>query len=278
MRIKISFAGSFQCRVATEHAPLDGPPAERTDTFPDTTGGTFSYNEEPFDRVVRLSDPHALRNALVDPWEDTKVTAVEVSPSLAPRMGPGTDERLVPVRTDSLVGQVVSFGEAKLNAAEEAGAGGIGYEVLDDFAFSIGGMSFKAEQAEKTKMTGIKPLPEAGAVLSGYKQRKKDEVKKALGTMHPARAKALSEYDISEPEDKGGCPRHIQGYAGYFAMQADMPDIPLTQVEVNGVGGVLSLAREANLVWKLSLNFSRFDGDTLTGKIKGVLEGSDSRG
>jgi hypothetical protein len=57
-----------------------------------------------------------------------------------------------------------------------------------------------------------------------------------------------------------------------------MPDIPLTQVRVNGVGGVLSLIREANLAWKLSLNFSRFDGDTLTGKIKGVLEGSDSRG
>jgi hypothetical protein len=61
-------------------------------------------------------------------------------------------------------------------------------------------------------------------------------------------------------------------------MQADMPNIPLTQVEVNGVGGVLSLTQKANLSWKLSLNFSRFDGDTLTGKIKGVLEGSDSRG
>jgi hypothetical protein len=287
VKIKISFAGSFQCRLDTEHAPLDASPTEWTDTFPDTTGGTFSYNEEPFDRVVRLSNPQALRNALVDPWEDTKVTVVEVSPALALRMGPGTDEpvrgvapdeRLVPVRTDSLVGQVVSFGEAKLNAAEEAGAGGIGYEVFDDFAFSIGGMSFKAEQVGKTRMTGINPLPKAGAVRNGYKRKKKDGVKKALGTMHPARAKALSEYDISEPEDKGGCPRHIQGYAGYFAMQADMPDIPLTQVEVHGVGGVLSLTREANLVWKLSLNFSRFDGDTLTGKIKGVLEGSDSRG
>ena len=135
-----------------------------------------------------------------------------------------------------------------------------------------------AEQARKTKMTGIKPLPEAGGVLNGYKKKKKDEVNRALGTMHPDRARLLSEHEIDEPEDKGGGPRHIQGYAGYFAMQADMPNIPLTQVEVNGVGGVLSLTQKANLSWKLSLNFSRFDGDTLTGKIKGVLEGSDSRG
>src|SRR5262249_47280223 len=206
-------------------------------------GGTLSYNEEPFDRVVRLSNPHALRNAMVDPWEDTRVTMVEVSPSQAPRVWPETDERLVPVETDSLAGQVVSFGEAHVNAAEEAGAGGIGYEVLDNFAFSIGGNSFKAEQAGKTRMTGIKPLPEAGSVLIGYRKKKKDEVKKGLGTMHPDRARLLSEYDIYAPEDKGGCPRHIQGYAGYFAMQADMPNIPLSLVEVNGAGGVLSLPR-----------------------------------
>jgi hypothetical protein len=213
MRIKISFAGSFQCRLATEHTPQDVSPTEWKDTIPDTTGGTFSYNEEPFDRVVRLSNPHALRNALVDPWQDTKVTVVEVSSSLAPRMWPGTHEpfrgvgpgeRLVPVRTDSLLGQVVSFGEAKLNAAKEAGGGGIGYEVLDDFAFSIGGRLFMAEQARKTRMTGIKPLPEAGGVLNGYKKKKKDEVNRALGTMHPDRARLLSEHEIDEPEDKGG--------------------------------------------------------------------------
>jgi hypothetical protein len=213
VKIKISFAGSFQCRLGTEHGPLDASPSECSDASSEANGGTVSYDEEPFDRVVRLSNPHALRNAMVDPWEDTRVTGVEVSRSLAPRMSPGTDEPfrgvapdepLVPVGTDSLVGQLVSFGEARLNAAEEAGAGGIGYEVLDDFAFSIGGMSFKAEQVGKTRMTGIKPLPEAGAVLIGYRKKKKAEVTKGLGTMHPDRARLLSEYDIYAPEDKGG--------------------------------------------------------------------------
>jgi hypothetical protein len=112
-------------------------------------------------------------------------------------------------------------------------------------------------------------------VKAFYRQQKTVQVKKFKDSMYAARRKLLTEYYKDEPESKGGIPRHIQTYASFFAMHADMPNIPLTHVQTHGIGGVLLLTQKAGLVWKLSLNFSRFDGDTLTGKIKGVLEGSD---
>jgi hypothetical protein len=37
-------------------------------------GWTFASREKPFDRVIRLSNPIQLRNALMDPWDDSLVT------------------------------------------------------------------------------------------------------------------------------------------------------------------------------------------------------------
>jgi hypothetical protein len=298
VRIKITFAGSFQCRLATDPDDTWSSPNEPApDGSPHGTPGkgwTFAYYEpKPFDRVIRLSDPKSLRSAMVDPWEDTRVTLVEASRSLALHLWPITaepysDDPLVPVVTDYLMGKVVSFGQspkegeervgAKFASATPGGGTGDGHEVLDDFAFSLGGMLFIARQAVKTKMTGINYLGDETKAF--YKQEKTALVKKALGTMHPARAKLLSEYYTSKGERKeeGGIPRHIQNYASFFAMAADLPNMPLYNVQVRGGGGVVSLTQKAGLVWKLSLNFSRFDGDTLTGKVKGVLAGSDSRG
>jgi hypothetical protein len=248
-------------------------------------GWTFAYYEPPadpqkpsLDRIIRLSNPHLLRSAMVDPWEDTKVTLIEASRSLAQWLLPAPDEfsddlLLVPVRADPLMGQVVSLGEAKFASATPGGGTGDGHEVLDDFAFSIGGMKFQARQVGKTKGTGVNYLGDN--VKNDYKQKKTQLMKAALGAMHPVRAKYLSEYYKDEPENKGGIPRQIQTLASFFAMHADMPSIPLTQVQSHAYSGLLSITQRANLAWKLSLNFGRFDGDTLTGKIKGVLEGSD---
>jgi hypothetical protein len=184
----------------------------------------------------------------------------------------------MPVWTDPLMGQVVSLGEAKFASATPGGGGGDGYEVLDDHAFSIGGMLFTAKQAQRTKMTGDNSLGKE--VANGYIRKKTDEVKKVLKSMHKARQKYLSEYVDSSGlrEEDGAAPRAIRSHATYYAMEATMPDIPLTQVRITGGRGVAWMTREAGLVWKLTLNFSHFDADTLTGKVKGVLEGSDKRG
>jgi hypothetical protein len=39
---------------------------------------TYAYQEKPFDRIVRLSQPVDLRNARMDPWEDTTVKSVQI--------------------------------------------------------------------------------------------------------------------------------------------------------------------------------------------------------
>jgi hypothetical protein len=286
MRIKISFAGSFQCRLATDPDKTDASPKEPA---PDGTpfgtpgkGWTYDFNEEKFDRVIRLSNPHALRNAMVDEWQDTRVTNVEASRSLGLYMSPmqdaplGDDIVLMPVLTDPLMSQVVSLGQAKFASATPGGGTGDGHEVLEDFAFSIGTMMFTAGQVGKTKGTGVNYLGDD--VKAYYKQRKTALVKTFKDSMSPARRKLLTEYYKDEPEERGGIPRHIHTYASFFTMHADMPNIPLTQVKVTGGRGVAWMTQKAGLVWKLSLNFSRYDGDTLTGKVKGVLEGSDKRG
>jgi hypothetical protein len=301
MRIKISFAGSFQCRLATDPDDTDASPNEPAPphSLPKTLGlgRTFAYYEPPpvgskksLDRIIRLSNPHLLRTALVDPWQDTKVTLVEASRSLArwdPRVptdlsSASDDILLVPVLADPLMGQVVSLGEAKFASLTPGGGGGDGYEVLNDFTFSIGGMLCTAKQAVKTQMTGMYNIDknEKGEdVQTEWKTKKTAAVKAVLEGMkiaQPARARLLSEYYEDEPEAQGGIPRHIKNETSFFIMAANLPDMPLNQVQIRAATGVLSLTRNANLAYKLSLTFSRFDSDTLTGQIKGVLEASDS--
>jgi hypothetical protein len=296
MRIKISFAGSFQCRLATDTDLTDASP-DVPGVFPGGapfgalgSGWTFAYYEPPavagkpsLDRIIRLSNPYLLRNAMVDPWEDTKVTMVEASRSLLTYMSPAPDKStddlmLVPIQFDPLVGQVVSLGQAKFASEKPMGSGGDGFEVLADFAFSIGGITFTASQVGKTKGTGANALGQD--VKDYYRQKKTALVHELLqyrGTMANARAILLSEYHDSKgerKEDVGAVPRHIQTYGSFFAMDGNTPNIPLTQVQIRSTTGILPVVQKENLAWKLSLNWSRFDGDTLTGRVKGVLEGS----
>jgi hypothetical protein len=308
MRIKISFAGSFQCRLATDPDDTDSSPNEPTKTPGDLNalgrGWTFAYHEPApgadddddtekkpsLDRVIRLSNPWWLRNLLVDPWEDTKVTLVEVSRSLAPGMSPAPDKlsddlMLVPFQNDPLVGKVVSLGQAKFASLHPGGlAGADGREVLADFAFSIGGMTFTASQLGKTRGTGANAL---GKDVETYYMQKKTALLyqllnpdgspvKGASFIHPARARYLTEYFDFAPHRKedGAFPRNIQSHASFFALDCNWPNIPLTQVQIRAITGILPLAQKENLAWKLSLNFSRFDADALAGKIKGVLEGS----
>jgi hypothetical protein len=135
-------------------------------------------------------------------------------------------------------------------------------------------MSFSALQVGKTKMTGRNDLGES--VKTEYCQKKTALVEKLGGQgMIPQRAKYLTYYNMYHGKRDGPYPMHISTYGSFFAMEATMPNIPLTQVRILAVTGILPVVQKENLSWKLSLTWSRFDGDTLTGKIKGVLEGSN---
>jgi hypothetical protein len=286
--VRITFAGSFQCRLATDYSPQDASPTEWKDVFPDI-GWTFSYDEVPFDRVIRLSRPVALRTGLMDEWVATKVTKVEVSASALGMVG-GYWGPMMEIMGDPLLGQVVALGDepegrggvekgrgAKFNSSHAAGGGGTGFEVLDDFAFSIGGMLFMAKQARKTKMTGIADLPDGTELEAKYRETKLDKV---LGAAMPAaRKKHLTTFASGEFGKRGAVPRAIGTYASFYKGSGEFPEIPLNQVQINSPLGVLAAAKKVadQLTWTLRLTFSRFDGDTLTGKINGALESRDSK-
>jgi hypothetical protein len=153
---------------------------------------------------------------------------------------------------------------------------GTGFEVLDDFAFSIGGMLFMAKQARKTKLTGIQELPDRENLVAKYRQTK---MSKLAEPMPPARNKLLTTYASGEAGKPGAVPRFIGTYSSFYAGYGEFPEIPLNQVQINSPLGVLGAAKQVadQLTWKLRLTFSRFDGDTLTGQINGVLESRDSK-
>jgi len=273
--IRITFAGSFQARLATNRDHTGSSPKvpapEDGNLKALGRGWTFAYDELDFDRVIRLSSPVQLRSALVDPWEDTKITKVEVSASALGMVG-GYWGPMVAFPGDPLVGQVVSFGDAKFS---EKKGGGQGYEVLDEFAFSIGGSRFTARQAQLTKMAGVNGRDEW---RSHYLKTKTQQLAGALAAMHPARRTRLTEMYSGDKNKAGAIPRHIGTYSSFYAAESDMPNIPLTQVGLRGNFGILSDEKLANkLAWTLSLNFSRFDGDTLTGRVRGLLEGQDAQ-
>ena len=127
--LRITFGGSFQCRLATDGAAPDASPRTPFDShgnlrgFP-FTGWTYSFQENSFDRVIRLGSPVHLRNALLYKWSDTIVNRVEVDRG-----------RGFLLTSDALVNTVLSLGNAKFDAAAGRGAT---FEKLIDFKFSLG--------------------------------------------------------------------------------------------------------------------------------------------
>ena len=103
-RLSIDFAGSFQARLAVGFDPGNSSPTDPYGIYGKKgEGGTFAYREKPFDRIIRLSQPVDLRDARMDPWEDTTVKFVEID------LGRG----LKPAAPGNpLLGQVVSLGTA----------------------------------------------------------------------------------------------------------------------------------------------------------------------
>jgi len=259
MRIKISFEGSFQCRLATDGDDTDSKPK-----VPCTNckigdlgrGWTFAWDEFDLDRRIRLSNPVQLRNGLVDHWEDTRVTKVETASSeLAP---------FTPDYADPLLGMTVSLGDNVMYDSKKGG--GTSYEVLINLEFSIGKTKFTAQQAKLTRMTGFnnrtdwqneykatKPMrlglnmKKPGAFLPGT----------ALATMNSDRRNYLTQLPDDDPPF---LPIKIGvDYASYFGMEGNIPKIPLTNVAITGItGGILAVTRQpATFDWTLSLKFGQ---------------------
>jgi hypothetical protein len=264
--VEVIFEGSFQCRLATDPDPTDATP-----TMPNKVpwgqqyfgtlygaGGTFAYDEVPFDRVIRLSKPVQLRSCLVDPWRDTRVTQV-----LA---GEGMD--LGVAQATPLNGALVSIGNEKptpdnpgaMFSAHHVDHGKPGYEVMLNFHLNIGGMvDADAHEPVRTGISGT--LPKWGDEFFTAKAQKYEAAR--VG-MHLQRALFVKEHGINR--------------TGHFIHYQVWDQIAIDQFNIrfNGNAGVVSQLNDVwNAQWRLALAFYRYDNDTLTGQVDGSLLGFD---
>jgi hypothetical protein len=64
----------------------------------------------------------------------------------------------------------------------------------------------------------------------------------------------------------------IDVYGAFFQMAGPYPNTQLKNVRLTPGGGALaSITDTSKYKWTLNMEFYRFDGDTLTGQIKGDL-------
>jgi hypothetical protein len=225
-QVRITFASSFQCRLATDPDPTS---SSRSDPYgdirqPPAIGWTFDYNEAPFNRVIRCHSPVQLRSALLDPFE----------------------------LFDSQAG------------------GGASFEAVLNCQLSIGTL-LTAVPTAPPRLTGILRKPEW---VAEYNLRKPAAIAGAVATggMATTRQKVLTE-PSSIPFAP---PPRFENYAQFFGAQEETQpvgaEIDFIPAGATGVMAQLLLGWS----WTLSLTFSRFDGDTLTGRMTGTLAGLHS--
>jgi hypothetical protein len=254
---RILFSGSFQCRLATSEVPTpagltdaEGKPGGNSD------GWTFAYGEQPFDRVVRFSNPVQLRNALLDPWEDVMVNSVEVN-TIRARGPAGAGLRRVP---DPLVGKIVSLGDAKLD--DKLGPEFGGKEAMVDLALDIGGGLFTAGPAHpppvlKDYDPGVKHWARE------YELRKPRLIESFGSQMDPARKKYWDN-EQSPGRIPDGLPYSFQARGTFVGKLTNVRCSPASVFDPTKWS-------DLPLTWTLDVTFFRFDGDTLTGRVAGQL-------
>lgn len=259
-QVRISFSGSFQCRLAT-----DPDPSNATRSDPEnrarSPGWTYDYGERPFDRFIRLQSPVELRSALVDAFVPVTVTSIEIQPESLGHL----DLPFQIVPADPLLGVTVSLGDTAL--FDSAAGGGASREAILNCKLSFGTM-LTATPASPPVLSGI--VRDAGTKAE-YLVRKPVAIAAALatGSIVPPRLVVLSKpgQTLLSP------PRFIESYADFYGMTESINPVAATIDFVPaGASGIL-----ASLVlgWSFTINlkFSRFDGDTLTGRMMGSLEG-----
>src|SRR5215218_5618725 len=259
--IKISFAGSFQCRLATELDPTD---ASLTDPFgeirqPPSKGWTFAYDESPFDRIIRCQTPVELRSALVDPWEPVRVNQIQVQPEAPfPYLDPMPWQT---IPADPLLNLPVSLGDQAMFDSDEGG--GMTFEAILSCRVTFGDR-LTATPVGKPELAGVQSVD---AWRAEYQTKKPAAVLPALSSMHPTRRKALTSLDSAD---------RVNWYSTAFAMKGEIRPINANvDFSPAGATGILA-AIPLGWTWTLHLTFSRFDGDTLVGRVEGDLSGIHS--
>jgi hypothetical protein len=143
--IDIKFQGTFQCRLATD--------PDASTAADGRFGWTFAYGEAAFDRIIRFSNPVALRNALYLPWQNAVVTSVN-APGI-PNSG-----------SDSVIGQAVNLGPNTFFNGNNTTGGSPQYppgqEPLVNFKFIVGSNSLYGEATN--------PVQGGGAALMTAQQ------------------------------------------------------------------------------------------------------------
>ena len=246
-QLKVSFAGSFQSRLATDHDPTDASPTDPSGRYGRASQGwTFAYRESRFDRIIRLSSPVQLRNALIDSWVNVVVGKVEADQGNGFASVPG----------DPLFNKLISLGAAKFDT--KAGNGGVTKEALVGVKFAIATM-LTAEPASLPVLDGAKGSNKAWR--AEYNSKKPQKIQSSQ--LDPERIKVL--------ERKG----RIDDYASFFQIRCPTKPIPMKAVQfassVSGVLTQLESPASTKYDWSARMAFYRFDGDTLTGKMDGQL-------
>lgn len=262
-QMKFTFGGSFQCRLATDADPKD---SSRSDPFgdislPKSVGWTFAYNEVTFDRIIRCQDPVQLRSALVDPFVPVTVTQIEVQPEGF--VGFELPWQTVPF--DPLLGLPVSLGaQAKFDSVA---GGGAGFEAILNCVVTFGNL-LTVTPAGIPTLKGVEPVP---AWESEYLVRKPLALAPVLPFMDATRVKVLT---LPSPPPEP--PTFIQSYARPFSFKDEIQPIAATIDFVPAGATGLLVSMIFGWSWTLDLAFTRFDGDTLVGRLDGSLSGIHS--
>lgn len=263
-QVRISFSGSFQCRLAT-----DPDPSTATRSDPQnparSPGWTYDYGEAPFDRIIRLQSPVDLRSALIDAFVPVKVTNIEVQPQ-SPIGGIELPFQAVP--SDPLLGVPVSLGDTAF--FDSAAGGGASREAIVNCRMAFGSLL----TATPTSMPLLAGIIRDPVTTADYLVRKPVAVATALatGSIVPPRVAVLSAPGLTLLSP----PRNIENYANFYGVTESIFPVAATIdfVPAGATGILASLL----LGWSFTINlkFSRFDGDTLTGRVAGSLEGLHS--
>jgi hypothetical protein len=265
-QVEIQFSGSFQCRLATES---DATNESRSDPYgdirpPASIGWTFDYNENRFDRIIRCQNPVQLRSLLVDPFDPVVVRQIQVKPE--PIFG--FDPPWQPLFGDPLLNVPVSLGPQAM--FDTAAGGSAAHEAIVNCQLSFGTM-LTAVPTSLPKLKGIERRPEW---TSEYLLKKPALVAAAVttGSISSTRLKVLTEMNPIQPS----LPIRLENYAAFFGMREEITPVPAS-IDFSPAGAQGLLAQLLlDWTWQLQLAFSRFDGDTLTGRLDGKLAGFHS--
>lgn len=247
-QLDIKFAGSFQARLAVGADPGDSSPTDPYGTYGKKSLGTgvsatYTYREQPFDRIIRLSKPVDLRNAWIYPWHDTIVFSVQ--------MVVGGKYKPAPPG-NPLDGRVVSLGEkAKFIEGE-------GYEI-DGMTLSIAPF-LVARPTRTVDGWNVGALPSRKAE---YQREKPARITATQGQMDPIRAQVLMANFATNFDSWATIYTNIASYGFTLDQQT------LIFTDAFGEGGTMD--PPANYLWGASLVFSRWDADVLGGRLDGSI-------